>query len=1231
MSFPWYVLIMENSQIFEVPLDSPIDYDSADMLSPANSPTLALNRQQYQGSVLPNSLRYEHDGYFAGEHAHEFNHVAGGNIKDDKGSEYTVKKHQAYYAPVYNITSGNVSFDYYPLTAVIQSNTDAIVTNKAGDLFDVTLNDKTITVNKDTADVSGSNIDVKIHEFDPQLFTFDLAIVDKDKSVDKHIAITKGEGVSIGYDTYLYTYEKGVHKWGDQFSYDDSFYYADGNINNINITDNSISFTYSLLLETTETLQLVTEISSYNFKYSYTTTETGLDPLYYSQSTIGNTVTINLPTWFNISILSPDTPAYDAASSFKLDPVTFNSNPDIMFTATCNNKLYIRITGKGNYTVGSYINMIKNTILRAFRDSGSYDSYTGYINGVENAFEIESYTRYAVNKDIQYAEPLLQIEAIHNTGSTEEFGVIYSITHDSPFFSVNVKPKKVQFIISESNDVNDAKYIIEAPLPVPKYITDYTNDDYRNWHYLYDAWQNSNTDNNIRLLERLGTAFISGSVHYLRDITGDDIDIVKAPQGATLNATAKNNIAEAINEYISFDEYTQCVQQRIRRAVGESEPELTYTTFIRSPYFAFDLVDSDTSIRNQQLCIPWTSMFYGTDLCLLKANNDIIAKNSNMLASIISQAVNGRGITNDDPFVNSKFYCNNSLSLDESSQYFNNIVYMDEDSDGRYNVSGSMSKGGEGSGISPEVGYLSTKNVYANGNKYYYICHSVNYSTSSDSQSVNKRSYICIDHDIKYKKYVSSNLPEYVECKLVLLTNRLDIIATASETNPKVAYYQYDPTFNKFAITGSICDKSGSTPTISFTRPQSIRLSYLYALSPFMKEVIKDVYLEKLKNTNILEYAFCRMGYMIELTNTSFKLIDDISISVNRFDDVNRWIPYVTSGGSYLEEMSTYKEGMPIKRVFFKDSTRQAYFAMLFNSSITFNTELNSTTGASAVNVISNPNNMSVYVKSNKIDIENKEATTVVALSGLTYRFKNNEGEAGYGKTYPDDASQVPLYISSGTIDNAMMSNNYYDAIYIDSDECLYVDVVSTIDPTYVITAATVTPESEWQHGLNKDMASNEVTFTDNTVAVTCKDAAMSYSLQFNQKTQEVTFDGAISFVVNDIGNYTITKRKNYDQSVTLKMVSSTDNVLQINSVIDNKYNVEYNGTSLMFDTELNMYSVDSPFSNYSIDNVSFAEDISFHLEGSELYTATVTVKDIYNLNGITRENINDREITFNR
>ena len=63
---------MEGGNKVNIPLDAPIDTQSSDMLVPVHSPKFEHNRQQYQGRALSNSVRFESDGWAAGDTIYDF-------------------------------------------------------------------------------------------------------------------------------------------------------------------------------------------------------------------------------------------------------------------------------------------------------------------------------------------------------------------------------------------------------------------------------------------------------------------------------------------------------------------------------------------------------------------------------------------------------------------------------------------------------------------------------------------------------------------------------------------------------------------------------------------------------------------------------------------------------------------------------------------------------------------------------------------------------------------------------------------------------------------------------------------------------------------------------------------------------------------------------------------------------------------------------------------------------
>lgn len=63
---------MDGAQTVNIPLDSGLDINAHDMLVDINNPLFLHNRQKYSGRCLPSSVRFEHDGWAAGNHVYNY-------------------------------------------------------------------------------------------------------------------------------------------------------------------------------------------------------------------------------------------------------------------------------------------------------------------------------------------------------------------------------------------------------------------------------------------------------------------------------------------------------------------------------------------------------------------------------------------------------------------------------------------------------------------------------------------------------------------------------------------------------------------------------------------------------------------------------------------------------------------------------------------------------------------------------------------------------------------------------------------------------------------------------------------------------------------------------------------------------------------------------------------------------------------------------------------------------
>lgn len=113
---------MENGQKYKIPLDSDLDVKSSDMLVPVSEPKFLHNRQKFQGRYLPTSVRFEHDGWAAGNDVYQFDITeafveAGSFIV----SKQNINKNPTYKLIVKDQNNKQVGYAYYNMNSKIKS------------------------------------------------------------------------------------------------------------------------------------------------------------------------------------------------------------------------------------------------------------------------------------------------------------------------------------------------------------------------------------------------------------------------------------------------------------------------------------------------------------------------------------------------------------------------------------------------------------------------------------------------------------------------------------------------------------------------------------------------------------------------------------------------------------------------------------------------------------------------------------------------------------------------------------------------------------------------------------------------------------------------------------------------------------------------------------------------------------------------------------------------------
>jgi hypothetical protein len=253
---------MIDEQKFPIPLNSPLDINSNDMLVPAANPKFAFNRQRYLGSLLQTSVRYESDGWFAGWWDHDFKIASTGRngvwpsaepkpeILDpivvytryaSDGSTYYVVQWEDEDIPI-NVRvdiSGKEEITWIngdednPTTSTIARNGDNVtITGKSrlGNNFSFTMNILTGTVvDFDDIDKVGLKVQRVTKDYPLWHVTIDR---DYDATTSNDwVKLRKARNISINNTTLIYSYDTtNMSRWAGIFELNNDSSLADNGL-----------------------------------------------------------------------------------------------------------------------------------------------------------------------------------------------------------------------------------------------------------------------------------------------------------------------------------------------------------------------------------------------------------------------------------------------------------------------------------------------------------------------------------------------------------------------------------------------------------------------------------------------------------------------------------------------------------------------------------------------------------------------------------------------------------------------------------------------------------------------------------------------------------------------------------------------------------------------------------------------------------------------------------------
>lgn len=219
---------MEGGNNSNISLESTLDVHSSEMLVPVSQPLFQHNRQRFQGKYLPNSLRFEHDGWAAGNDVYNFNienvSVQAGEYVVTKSTFLNSNDYKVYLLTIYdsdNKKKGNLLF--IAKNSIISHDCDTCtITSDANPIITSTINGYTAKLTYDSishtltlTDDSSENITLTSYSLSKK---YAVQVTLKDTSSATSL-ILNGLYLPTDINNGVYllgtfaTYENGVVNW----------------------------------------------------------------------------------------------------------------------------------------------------------------------------------------------------------------------------------------------------------------------------------------------------------------------------------------------------------------------------------------------------------------------------------------------------------------------------------------------------------------------------------------------------------------------------------------------------------------------------------------------------------------------------------------------------------------------------------------------------------------------------------------------------------------------------------------------------------------------------------------------------------------------------------------------------------------------------------------------------------------------------------------------------------
>lgn len=393
---------MEGGQKTSINLEAGLNINTSDMLTPLASQTFQHNWQKFQGKFLPNSLRFEKNGWAAGWNVYNFNYSVfrkqlAENLYAELGSFNTYTKMLSLYESESSVRS---LADYYVVPESLILSGDALIN---GDKITGNLNNKSYvltwdsvahTISCDTTGFSVKSV-VNVDKSVTMTVLDDSSSFAMDFDLQLATALTGNSLSSVNYSGY----ENGKHSW-NAYAYNPvtgSIDTPEGVTVPVTVDDgNRIKFDYTKTV-TDETLDINYTLEKFYTRFNSIICKDQTNEV----MTIGSSPSQNLafdrysaPVRPN-SLISKDedgviidmTLPVWATCGFKVQ----RSNPNAKYCDNCKNFEVAVHVGTGLRTKVSYTSIFDNVkndedLKDNYRRSAAKASYPQYIKNMHYRF-----------------------------------------------------------------------------------------------------------------------------------------------------------------------------------------------------------------------------------------------------------------------------------------------------------------------------------------------------------------------------------------------------------------------------------------------------------------------------------------------------------------------------------------------------------------------------------------------------------------------------------------------------------------------------------------------------------------------------------------------------------------------------------------------------------------------------------------------------------------------------